>query len=123
MPTNEELMEEMMTETTAVLRKVIAGKGKITANFYFTGTATTETALLILTLTMRDKKGQKSVAKGRDARRKFKTNKFAHGMVSFVRGKVDFEAPRQGPDLLKKLQENLAQRRIGPFASAPPPAH
>lgn len=97
-----------------IIKRVIAGKGKITANFYFTSNNDGTYAGLIFTLSVRDRKGKSVYSKGRNLRKLMKTTKFAHGVLSYIDGKLDFEliSGNSAPTLLlKSFKKNLSQKK------------
>lgn len=93
-----------LTEANKLLRKVLAGNGKIQANFYFAGNAAGSDAGLIVTLSARDKNGKKVASQGKALRKAISGARFAVGTVLMDGGKLTFE--QQGgsapPALLKK---------------------
>ena len=110
----EEEIENHTKEAVRVVKRVIAGKGKITANFYFTSDNGGEFAGMILTLIMRDRKGQQVYNRGRNLRRLMKTTKFAHGTLTFLDGKLDFElvAGNASPMLLSRsFKKHLSHKK------------
>lgn len=86
----EELIQEHGEEALKNLKKVLASRGKLQANFYFAGDTKGREAGLVVTLTARDTKGSKAASHGKKLRKEIAGAKFARGTVNTKGSKLQF---------------------------------
>jgi len=87
MPTDDALVGEVRS----TLKKLRAAKGRLQGNFYWAGDTRHEEAHLYVTLSSKDKKGQKALAKGKELRKQVTGAKFGRGLVRARGSKLVFE--------------------------------
>ena len=105
------LWKTAQAETGSCLTKVAAAKGKLQASFYWAGNTSGKTARLAMTLTARDPKGAKVLARGKGLKKEVPGAKTARGVVVMEGAKLVFEihAGNATPGVVKKsLQKTLA---------------
>ena len=113
----EELQRQHHDKSTGFLRKIAAGKGKISGNFFYTGSTNPQTdQWVLITLSIRDKKGKKIKATGKALRKKAGTTRFNFGRITYIDGKIVFDiiggnAPvsqlkkaAKSPDMVKQIR-------------------
>ena len=83
-------IEDAFDETLKNLRKIRASGESLQGNFYFVCNSASTVAGLAVTLTLRDRKGAKALATGKEMRRELKGSKFCRGIVRMVSSKLMF---------------------------------
>ena len=66
----EDFRKEEHKKSTKYIKKIFAGKGKISGNFFYTGgTGSSDNQIVLVTLTIKDKKGKRVRSEGKKARK------------------------------------------------------
>lgn len=77
----EENIRSHGTDAIKHLKKIIASKGAIQGNFYFAGDSKGSCCGIVITISTRDPKGSKVLARGKALRKEIPGAKFARGVV------------------------------------------
>jgi len=80
-----------LLKTNRLLRKIIAGKGRVQGNFYFAGDTGGRKAGLVVTLAARDRSGKKATSQGKVLRKAIRGARFALGAVRMDGNRLTFE--------------------------------
>ena len=77
----EESIRNYGKEAIKHLKKIIASKGSIQGNFYFAGDSRGTCCGIVITISTRDPKGSKVLARGKALRKEIPGAKFARGLI------------------------------------------